>query len=96
MLALCLMLLVTYHALNYAGIIGLGLSTVPYLYNTYGSREHVSPPLGQYVLMLHTTNYVTYASGCFSVDKISTRHNNLSTPSFISFLPCLKEYSTEG
>ena len=27
MLALCLMLLVTYHALNYAGIIGLGLST---------------------------------------------------------------------
>ena len=25
MLALCLMLLVTYHALNYAGIIGLGL-----------------------------------------------------------------------
>ena len=27
MLALCLMLLVTYHALNYAGIIGLGLVT---------------------------------------------------------------------
>ena len=28
MLALCLMLLVTYHALNYAGIIGLGLRLV--------------------------------------------------------------------
>ena len=26
MLVLCLMLLVTYHALNYAGIIGLGLA----------------------------------------------------------------------
>ena len=30
MLALCLMLLVTYHALNYAGIIGLGLPHAPY------------------------------------------------------------------
>ena len=28
MLALCLMLLVTYYALNYAGIIGLGLISI--------------------------------------------------------------------
>ena len=31
MLALCLMLLVTYYALNYAGIIGLDLNTESYV-----------------------------------------------------------------
>ena len=36
MLALCLMLLVTYHALNYAGIIGLGLLT--YLEFNHGNH----------------------------------------------------------
>ena len=47
MLALCLMLLVTYHALNYAGIVGLGLKgSRDQSYITTKSKEpHLIPTL---------------------------------------------------
>ena len=41
MLALCLMLLVTYYALNYAGIIGLGLA-MHHLTNTASYSVKIS------------------------------------------------------
>ena len=44
MLALCLMLLVTYYALNYAGIIGLGLKMHQLLQkqNIYAHRIYIA------------------------------------------------------
>ena len=67
MLALCLMLLVTYHALNYAGIIGLGLSCI-----VDKERSHGTDPTGNVSinLIISCTLGKNHVIKCVGVDPL--------------------------